>query len=150
MTLPISYRKIFVSTILLFLFNEATSQLRTDGYYSFTKVSKTGDTTFHIFCFTANGQWTDTSGYGNAPRLSNAPLASNSNSYRYTYNVDGNKVTLTVTPINLPQYHIDNCPCTYWVRVENDGIFGIEWRNNQKKRRSIKAKYLFVPFQNDN
>jgi hypothetical protein len=146
MILPIFYRKIFISAILMFFSIKATSQLRTDGYYSVTKVSKTGDTTFHIICFVTNGQWADTSGTGPAPTLVSVPGQKNNTSC--TYNINGNEVTATCDPVNLPQYHVSNCPCKYRIRIENNEIFVIDWRDNDKQKRNIKTKYLFAPFGN--
>ena len=146
MSLTIFNKKIFISIIIVVFFNKATSQLRTDGYYTVTKVSKTGDTTFHIICFAANGQWADTSGNGSAPTLTSIP--SQKNNITCTYTSIGNEVTVTCDPINLPQYHVSDCPCKCRVRIENNGIFVIDWRYNHAPKVNVKTKYLFVSFSN--
>ena len=144
----IGNKKIFVFASLIFLSGLAKSQLRTDGYYSSTKFTKTGDTTFHILCFASNGAWTDTSGTGMSPTLIRIPPGRNNE--RCTYARNGNDLTLTAELINLSLYHVSNCPCKYKVRIEDDGIFVIEWRDNNKNKRIIKERYLFVPFQSNN
>jgi len=143
MILKVSY-KIFLTAILVVSTFIGNSQIRTDGYYSCTTVSKTGDTTFHILCFRTSGQWADTTGYGVAPVLTSIPI---DKSYeRCTYNRNGNELTLTRDPINLAQYDVSNCPCKCRARIEHDGIFLIDWRDNNKNKSNVKAKYLFVPF----
>lgn len=146
MILKASY-KILLTAILVISAFIGNSQIRTDGYYSGIRVSKTGDTTFHILCFTNNGQWADTTGTGVAPVLNIIPV--DKSNERCTYNRNGNELTLTREPINLPQYDVSNCPCKYRVRIENDGIFVIDWRDNNKNKMNIKTKYLFVPFRNN-
>jgi hypothetical protein len=139
----VSY-KIFLTAILAVSTFIGNSQIRTDGYYSGISVSKTGDTSFHIICFRSSGQWTDTTGSGVAPILISIPIEK---SYeRCTYNKNGSELTLTREPINLLQYEVSNCPCKYRARIEHDGIFLIDWRDNNKNKSNFKTKYLFVPF----
>ena len=146
MILKASY-KILLTAILVISTFIGNSQIRTDGYYSGIRVSKTGDTTFHILCFTTSGQWADTTGTGVAPVLTIIPV--DKSNERCTYNRNGSELTLTREPINLPQYDVSNCPCKYRVRIENNGIFVIDWRDNNKNKLNIKTKYLFVPFRNN-
>jgi hypothetical protein len=148
MIFEIRYKKLLIITILFFSGLFAQSQLRNDGYYSATIISKTGDTSFHIIYFTSHGSWTDTGGVGVAPSLINAPVGRNNE--RCIYSRHGNELTLTSEPINLPQYHVSNCPCKYRIRIEDDRIFVIDWRDNNKNRRIIKEKYLFELFRNNN
>jgi len=142
------YKKILISFSVMFFFFLSKSQVRTDGYYSITRITGPGDTTFHVLCFTTNTLWSDTSGYGVAPSLISAPMGDNN--LRRTYTRSKDEITLTAELIKIPQYHVSDCPCKYRIRIEDDGIFVIDWRDNHKNRRSIKTKYLFVPFRNNN
>ena len=108
MIFPLGYKKIFFAVVLVIFFSAAKSQLRTNGYYLNTTISKEGDTTFYILCFTPNGSWTDTSGTGVAPGMNQMP-AGRSNE-RCTYARNGNELTLTIEPINLPLYTVSDCP----------------------------------------
>ena len=142
------YYKIFLVVILAVSTFIGNSQIRTDGYYSGISVSKTGDTSFHILCFRSSGQWTDTAGSGVAPVLISIPIEKSNE--KCTYNRNGSELTLTREPINLPLYDVSNCPCKYRARIEHDGIFLIDGRDNNKNKSNIKTQYLFVPFRNNN
>lgn len=144
MVFTIHYKKLLIITLLVIAVFLTQGQLRSDGCYSATIISKAGDTTFHILCFTSNGSWTDTSGAGIAPNLIRLPVGRNNE--RCTYTKNGNELTLTTEPINLPLYDVSNCPCKYRVRIQDDGIVGIEWRDNNKNKRSVRAKYFFISF----
>ena len=145
MILALNHKKLFVAVVFVTFFGVAKSQLRTDGYYLNTNVSKTGDTTFHVLIFGGNNIYTDTSGNGMAPAIRQGQIVRSNTSY--LVNNDGKNMIVTYTPTNMGRYDVSNCPCKNKIRMESDGgIFVLAWKENKRNWKNINQKYLFVPF----